>query len=107
MHAWPRSRGGDLVRPRELGALPGALAGSTIRMIDAVRHMVQDAGATLPEAVRMATWNPARALAFDRRRGWNPLWGSLSAGAPADLVLISEALEVRSTYVGGECVFAS
>ncbi len=82
-----------------------ALAGSTIRMIDAVRHMVQHAGATLPEAVQMATWNPARALAFDRRRGWNPLWGSLSAGAPADLVLISEALEVLSTYVAGECVF--
>lgn len=82
-----------------------ALAGSVIRMIDGVRRLVRDVGVPLPEAVQMATWNPARALAFDRRRGWHPLWGSLSAGAPADLVLLSEALEVQATYVGGTLVY--
>lgn len=83
-----------------------ALAGSVIRMIDAVRRMVREVGAPLPEAVRMATWNPARALGRDRRRGGgNPLWGSLRAGAPADLVLLSRELEVEATYVAGKRVF--
>lgn len=82
-----------------------ALAGSVIRMSDGVRSLVRDVGVSLPEAVRMATWNPARALAFDLRRGWHALWGSLSAGAPADLVLLSEGLDVRATYVAGELVY--
>lgn len=84
-----------------------ALAGSTIRMVDGVRRLVEEVGVPLVEAVQMATWNPARALAFDRRRGWSPLWGSLSAGAPADLVLLSPGLDVLATYVAGERVFAA
>lgn len=84
-----------------------SLAGSVIRMIDGVRHMVRTVGVPLPEAVGMAAWNPARALGFDRRRGWHPLWGSLSVGAPADLVLLSETLEVIATYAAGELIYRS
>jgi N-acetylglucosamine-6-phosphate deacetylase len=81
-----------------------ALAGSAATMIECVRNMVQLADVPLPEAVRMATWNPARALGLDRRRGWHPLWGSLSAGAPADLALLSPELEVMTVCIGGKLV---
>jgi N-acetylglucosamine-6-phosphate deacetylase len=77
-----------------------ALAGSTASMIRLVRNMVEIVGAPLHEAVRMATLNPARALGIENRKG------QLSAGADADMVVLSRELEVMQTYVGGRCVYA-
>lgn len=75
-----------------------ALAGSTSLMIHLVRTLVREAGVPLAEAIRMATLNPARALKLDRK-------GRLEAGADADLVLLSDNLEVLATFVGGERVY--
>lgn len=72
-----------------------ALAGSTATMIRCVRGMVELAGISLPEAVRMATVNPARALGLEGRKG------VLAAGADADLVVFTDELEVRRTFVAG------
>ena len=47
----------------------------------------------------MATLTPARALRLTGRKG------VLLEGADADLVIISEDLEVCSTFVGGKEVF--
>ena len=77
-----------------------ALAGSTANMIRLVRNMVEAVGAPLHEAVRMATLNPARALGIENQKG------QLSTGADADLVVLSEKLEVMQTYTGGRCVFS-
>jgi len=71
-----------------------ALAGSTSTMINLVRKMVQTAGVPLVEAIRMATLNPARALKLAHK-------GILKPGADADLVLLSEELEVVTTFVQG------
>ena len=71
-----------------------ALAGSTSSMIHLVRTLVREAGVPLVEAVRMATLNPARALKLSRK-------GILAPGADADLVLLSEDLEVVATFVQG------
>ncbi len=60
-----------------------ALAGSTATMLGCVRNAVRLAGATLPEAVRMATLTPARALGLAHERG------ELAVGRIADLVLLS------------------
>ncbi len=76
-----------------------ALCSSTSQMIDLVRNMVRIVGATLVEAVRMATVNPARALRLSGRKG------ALLEGADADLVIISEDLEVCATFVAGKEVF--
>src|SRR5208283_3020129 len=65
----------------------GNLAGSTLTLDRAVRHMVE-LGVPLAEAVRMATWNPARVLGIEGRKG------TLGAGADADLVLLDEQLRV-------------
>ncbi|MBA2432612.1 MAG: N-acetylglucosamine-6-phosphate deacetylase [Chthoniobacterales bacterium] len=77
-----------------------ALAGSAARMIDLVRVMVREVGVPLHEAVMMATLNPARALGSGTK-------GRIAAGADADFVVFSPALEVRQTFVGGERVFAT
>ncbi|MEO5719702.1 MAG: N-acetylglucosamine-6-phosphate deacetylase [Chthoniobacterales bacterium] len=72
-----------------------ALAGSAARMIDLVREMVETVGVALPEAVRMATETPARAM------GWKSK-GGLETGADADLVILTPRLEVVATVIGGE-----
>ena len=75
-----------------------ALAGSTASMIDCVRNMVQLAGVSLPEAVRMATLNPARALGIEATKG------VLQAGADADLTAFTPDFKVVSTFSRGHRV---
>jgi N-acetylglucosamine-6-phosphate deacetylase len=77
-----------------------ALAGSASRMIDLVRNVVHQVGVPLPEAISMATANPARALGLANK-------GKLKVGADADFVILSRDLEVRRTLIGGERVFKS
>ena len=73
-----------------------ALAGSTATMLRCVRNMVHLAGATVPEAVRMATVNPARVLGLAAERG------RLAAGLAADLVLLDADLtQERAVFLGG------
>ena len=55
-----------------------ALAGSTLTMIEAVRRSVQLAGASLVNAVRMASLNPARQLGREHELG------SIERGKRAD-----------------------
>jgi len=86
----------DQVALTEDGA---ALAGSTSTMIRAVRNMVELAGASLVEAIRMASLNPARALRLDQRKG------AIAPGLDADLVVLTPGLDVRGTWVAGRPVF--
>jgi N-acetylglucosamine-6-phosphate deacetylase len=76
-----------------------ALAGSTAKMSRLVRNMVTLAGASLVEAVRMASLVPARSLELEEKKG------QLAVGADADLVILSDDLEVVRTYARGDCVF--
>jgi N-acetylglucosamine-6-phosphate deacetylase len=72
-----------------------ALAGSSSRMIDLVRVMVNEVGVPLHEAVAMASPNPARALGLTSK-------GKLETGLDADFVVFSPKLEVHQTFVAGE-----
>lgn len=73
-----------------------ALAGSTATMLRCVHNMVELAGASVPEAVRMATLNPARALGIADERG------QLAAGLAADLIVLDAGLnEVHAVFIGG------
>jgi N-acetylglucosamine-6-phosphate deacetylase len=76
-----------------------ALAGSASRMIDLVRTMVNEVGIPLPEAVAMASANPARALGLTTK-------GKLEVGADADFVVFSPKFEVVQTFVAGEQIFS-
>jgi N-acetylglucosamine-6-phosphate deacetylase len=75
-----------------------ALAGSSARMIDLVRTMVTEVNVPLHEAIAMATDTPAHAIGLMAK-------GHLQIGGDADLVVISPALEVLRTFVGGETIF--
>ena len=71
----------------------GVLAGSSLTELDGVRYR-HTLGASLSEAVDAATAVPARVV----RR---PDLGSLAPGAPADVVVLDDALELRTVLVGG------
>jgi N-acetylglucosamine-6-phosphate deacetylase len=72
----------------------GALAGSTLTMIEAVRNL-HALGASLEEAVGAATEVPARVLRLRSA-------GRLGVGLPADVVVLSDDLEVERVLVEGQ-----
>jgi N-acetylglucosamine-6-phosphate deacetylase len=80
------------------------LAGSALRMDDAIGNVMRMTGAGLTEAISMATKNPARVGRIaGRQRGIAP-------GERADLVLFrwdqaSRSMNVVETIVGGETVW--
>jgi N-acetylglucosamine-6-phosphate deacetylase len=76
----------------------GRLAGSTIRLCDAVRNMVELAGFPLTEAVEMATSTPARIAGVDDRKG------SLVPGMDADITVLDRNFSVMLTMVEGRIV---
>ena len=76
----------------------GTLAGAVITLHDAVRFAAQRLGASLEDALRMATSAPARLLRVADRHG------VLKPGARADLVHLSDDLALRGVWFGGEPV---
>jgi N-acetylglucosamine-6-phosphate deacetylase len=71
----------------------GTLAGSALTMIDAVRNL-HALGVELDEALTAASTVPARIA------GREDL-GRLTVGAPADVVILDDRLEVQRTLVAG------
>jgi len=78
----------------------GAIAGSVITMLDAVRMMLS-LGFSECEVARMASLNPARLLGIDRDTG------SIAAGKIADLVALDQNRNVKFTFIGGQIVDAA
>jgi N-acetylglucosamine-6-phosphate deacetylase len=73
--------------------LDGSLAGTTIRMIDAVRNL-HALGVPLPDALDAATAVPARVIGA-------PV-GRLDVDEPADVVVLNDNLEVDRVFVRGD-----
>lgn len=78
----------------------GRIAGSTIRLIDAVRVCHREVGIELEECLRMASLYPAEFI------GGADRLGRIGRGYRADLVLFDDAFSVRGTWVAGERVHA-
>lgn len=78
----------------------GTLAGADLDMISAVRFMHETIGLPLGEALRMASLYPAESLGLSQR------YGSFVKGARADIVHLSEQVEVRSVWIGGRTAFS-
>lgn len=80
------------------------LAGSSLRMDEAIANVTRIAGIGLTEAVAMATVNPARVGRIrGRLRGLNP-------GERGDVVQFrweDGRIHVLETYLSGECVYRS
>ena len=73
----------------------GTLAGAAITMRDAVDYVVHVLKVPLADALMMATLTPARLLGVDDRIG------RLKPGYVADLVHLTDALEVADVWAGG------
>ena len=76
-----------------------AFAGSVATTDRLVRNMVELAGASLPDAVRMATETPARIL------GKSDALGRVAVGRNADLVIFDSNIRIAMTMVGGKVVY--
>jgi N-acetylglucosamine-6-phosphate deacetylase len=76
----------------------GVLAGSVLTMIDAVRNL-NALGVPLEDALDAGTAVPARVVGADA--------GRIEIGAPADVVVLSEELEIERVLVGGKAHVAA
>jgi N-acetylglucosamine-6-phosphate deacetylase len=72
----------------------GSLAGTTIRMIDAVRNL-HALGVPLADALDAATAVPARVIGM-------PSVGRLDVDQPADVVVLNDNLDVDRVFVRGD-----
>lgn len=77
----------------------GTLAGADLDMISAVCFVHRSLGMPLDEALRMASLYPAKAIGRDAE------FGRLVAGTRADMLHLSDDLDVRAVWIGGEQVF--
>ncbi|KAH9888475.1 Metallo-dependent hydrolase [Cubamyces lactineus] len=99
VHAW--RDGKRFVKDGDKLYLEGTdtLAGSVVTLDKCVRNFSRFTGCSLGEAIRCATFNPARCLGIERRKG------TLRPGADADLVVLDRKGKVLSTWVGGREVW--
>ena len=72
----------------------GKLAGSTLTLDRALRNIVK-LGASLADALRMLTLNPATLLGLEFKKG------SLRPGADADLLLLDDSLHLAQVWTRG------
>ena len=78
----------------------GTLAGADLDMISAVRYVHRIVGLDLSEALRMASLYPAQAVGQAHRLG------RFANGTAADIVALSDDLDVKGVWIGGNRAFA-
>lgn len=77
----------------------GTLAGSILKLGEALKNMMEFTGCTLSDVVQMGSVNPAKQLnVFDRK-------GSIAVGKDADLVVLNENYDVYVTLCKGKIAF--
>ena len=74
----------------------GALAGSDLDMITAVRNTTRFAGVNPSEALRMASTYPAHALGLDKQLGY------IRVGYRANFIEVDEDLNLYRSWIDGE-----
>ncbi|CCV10246.1 N-acetylglucosamine-6-phosphate deacetylase [Mesorhizobium sp. STM 4661] len=79
----------------------GTLAGADLDMISAVRFVHRAVGLELSEALRMASLYPAQAIGQSHRLG------RFANGTAADIVALSDDLDVKGVWIGGDRVFGA
>jgi N-acetylglucosamine-6-phosphate deacetylase len=72
----------------------GTLAGVVLTIDECVRNMVAWGIASIPDAIRMATDNPAGLLGEVTK-------GRIEEGCDADLVMLDDSLHVQRTFIAG------
>ena len=73
----------------------GNLAGSILKLNDSVRNMFEWGIVSQEDALRMASYSPAKSVDIDN------LCGQIIEGFDADFIIVDEALELQATYLDG------
>lgn len=76
-----------------------AFAGSVATADRLVRTMIEQAGVSVAEAVKMMTATPARIIGIENERG------KIAKGLNADLVIFDDNINIYTTIIGGKIVF--
>ena len=79
----------------------GTIAGSVLKLNNAVRNMREHTNLPLEQIVRMASINAAKCIGLDKTKG------SLEAGKDADIILADENFAMSETIIAGETVWAA
>ncbi|GAA0180747.1 N-acetylglucosamine-6-phosphate deacetylase [Clostridium sediminicola] len=77
----------------------GTLAGSILKMNNAIKNIFNNTNLSLPEVIKMASLNQARELKLDE------YIGSISKGKNADITIFNDSFEVNKTFVNGKIVY--
>lgn len=78
---------------------PASSSCSVVTLDKCVRNFSRFTGCSLGEAIRCATYNPAKCLGIEHKKG------TLRPGADADLVVLDRKGKVLSTWVGAREVW--
>ncbi len=78
----------------------GALAGSILKMNDAIKNLVTKCGVAFTDAIDYATINPAKNLGIDSA------CGSIKEGKNADLAVLNEDFSVALTIRNGKVIYS-
>ncbi|HRU40142.1 MAG TPA: amidohydrolase family protein, partial [Candidatus Goldiibacteriota bacterium] len=73
---------------------PARLAGTSLPLIELVRRMKRFCGIGIEGALRMATYNPAKALAAKA--------GYIGRGYPADMIVLDRKMRLRKVFKAGK-----
>ena len=82
------------VKDRKATLSDGTIAGSATNLADCMRNAVAF-GIPLPEAVKAASYHPARSIGMERQIG------SLAVGLDADIVVMNRELSFEQIYIKG------
>ena len=93
--------GGQAVNVKgcEARLFDGTLAGSVLRMNEALRNLVEGLEVDLCQAVKTVSRNPARLIGQEDKRG------SIARGKYADLTIFDDAFNVSATIVEGQTCY--
>lgn len=78
----------------------GSLAGSILKLKDAVKNVVDWDIADVFEAIQMASLIPAKSVGID------DVCGKLKTGYAADFIVLDEDLDLKATYIDGKKAWA-
>ena len=73
------------------------VSGSKLTLNTACRNWMKHTGASIVDAFRSASYNPARVVGFDDR-------GEIAVGKRADLVVVDHKMNVKQVFLKGETV---
>jgi N-acetylglucosamine-6-phosphate deacetylase len=74
----------------------GTLAGSVLRLNEAVKNLWENTDLSLHQVIRTVTINPAKLLGIDSELG------SIEAGKKADIITFDENIDIQATFIEGK-----